>query len=258
MLKCCIMVVMSDMETKRIKISEYVASLRLKEGATIRQFAENHGISVNLAFRYENGDVDCPSYNVAAKFCKIFKIPKNEFSSDFYYKDRKIKIVFDNEENIRSRVTNYFPKDGTQKLIQKFFDENRQSYQLDDLILLKDRIEDNKYGIWHEATCKTRNGELVWIGPITFLLGDSAPIFGQNFSYIAAPINYIALLDSSELPDNCKNYLFFIPNKACFNFLRETKYNSSRCVNNVIIYYVDRKTFRDKAVLFGEDFLIGK
>lgn len=242
-----------------MKISEYVARERLNEGTSIRQFAKNHGISTNLAFRYENGDVDKPTQNAARKFCKTFNISLGVFAAEFFYEDEKIKKNFINQENVKSRLVDFFFDGSTKKLINDFYDSLKDIAGLHDIKILDvEEVKSNPYGIWHQATCYTRNNELVWICPVLYLLGDSAPVIQQNYSSITSPINYIGLIDKKDLPDECANYIFLIPNKVCFNYLRDTKYNKEikkKIKNNVMLYFVDRKKIKEGVVLFGKDFL---
>lgn len=241
---------------EKIKISEYVSKLRAEENLSIRKFADKHSISFRMAFRYENGEMDDPTINAASKFCATFGVSHNEFASDYFFTDERIKNHFIRRENILSRCVDFWSDKSTTKFIKKYFDEYAPKYDLSDLRLLKvSDIERNIYSIWHEGTCLNKYGELIWLGPILFLLGPSAPVFEQDYSAICNPIHSIALVDSLNLPDNCENYIFFIPNKDCFNFLRDFPYDKKNCKNNVILYFVDRKEVKKELVLFGRNFL---
>lgn len=241
---------------KKIKISEYVINLREKENMSLRDFANKYNISATMAFRYEDGKMDVPTYRTATKFCKTFNITENVFVADFYYEDPKIEKIFLNKENIISRAIEHSNDSKVKNLIQKFYDNVSKDSNLYSFATVPmEKVEKNKFGIWHDAFCLTKiKNELVWIGFILYNVESIGSFEIMDYSHYASSIFAISSISKENLPDGCGNYIFLIPNKNFFNYLKEIPF-AKDVKNNVIIYSVDRNEIGEKYVLFGKDFM---
>lgn len=240
---------------KKIKISEYVINLRENENLSLRDFADKYRTSTAMIFRYEKGQMDDPKYRAAIKFCKTFNITENKFVADFYYSDPSIKTIFLNKENIISRTMVHGSEEKVKKMIQKFYDDVSKSSNLYSFATIPfEMVEKNRFGIWHDAFCLTKNSnELVWIGFMLYNIGLIGSIEITDYPHYASSIFAISSINKKYLPDKCGNYIFLIPNRDFYNYLKEIPFEDAK--NNVIICSVDRNEIGEKYVLFGKDFM---
>ena len=77
-------------ESGRIYISDYISSLRDKEGLTMEEFGNKYGLSRAAVSRYELGLHDDPTRLIARKFCQTFNIDPEDFITHFFFRKEKI------------------------------------------------------------------------------------------------------------------------------------------------------------------------
>ena len=67
----------------KITISESVKKMRSESGLPASSFAKYHKLSRPLLAKYEKGEYDCPTPQIAANFCNIFHLEADEFMIDY-------------------------------------------------------------------------------------------------------------------------------------------------------------------------------
>lgn len=249
-----------DKNTKtkeRILISEYVKAKRAEDNLSTREFAEKYKISKSNVSRYETGFFDNPSVLAATGFCNTFDIGLDEFMVDFYYTDENIEKTFTFGKHFYERFGKEIKDVPGRNVILGFYNKFKEEAGLSDLRNIDSKEDQNnrqkRIFIPHNATCKNRKNEEVWI--YRFLdayEGKTKRPLNYLYGYMDKVICNIAAYSKEEL--GCNNFIFLIPNKKMIRYLTESKFKANNS-NVILVYTRNNKSFAEPILLFGKDFL---